>query len=249
MKILEIAKAVCLCLALLALAAAALAFALNFGTPKYLVDRLTEGLTVTVQDEGAKTRAAALIGLAETRTDALARVDRLIDVAQHEIKATRMEASAHIIGLADVADRRLASIQRDVNAHGQAVEQIAAREVGRAVDGWTKTAEPLAALAQELAQAAPGILEPLTDCEDNPSCFDNRWRGLTFDLEQTMRAVKDAAPRVGNAAADTSVSVASMASSAEKWVGRELAPKSKKQTALAIVERFGLIGIRAWLLL
>lgn len=239
----------CKCLALAAFAAAFASIPLNIGAPKYLVDQITDKLAAAIAREGDRTRAAALAGIAETRADVLARVDRLMDTAQAEVRAARLDADAHIVGAVGVLDRRAESLQADLNTHGLILERIAAGELGRAVDGWVQVAQPVSAVAGQIAHAAPGILDPLTVCEGNPSCFENRWKGLTFDLEQTMRAVQASAPAVGRSAAEISGHFASIAGSADRWVGVQLAPKNKKQTALAFVERFGLIGLRAWLLL
>jgi hypothetical protein len=61
-------------------------------------------------------------------------VDRLTTVAQQELQATRTEASAHIVGVTRVLDSRLEKIQSDANTHGLILEQLAARELGRAGD-------------------------------------------------------------------------------------------------------------------
>ncbi len=39
-------------------------------------------------------------------------------------------------------------------------------------------------------------LPVFTDCEQNPSCLENRWRGWSWNAEKTTRAVASAAPTV-----------------------------------------------------
>jgi uncharacterized protein (DUF2126 family) len=99
--------------ALAALALAGVRLAFLFRTTEKTVERIP----ALIAAEGDRTRIAALIAIAETRADVLARVDALSIVAQQELRATRTEASAHIVGLAGVLDGRLESIE--VNADRQ----------------------------------------------------------------------------------------------------------------------------------
>jgi len=106
----------------------------NVGAVPRAIAREGDETRVLLASESEKFRIAALIAIADSRADVLARVDRGMSVVQTEVQATREDANAHIVGITGVLDRRLESIQADANAHGLIIEQLAAKELGRAGD-------------------------------------------------------------------------------------------------------------------
>ncbi len=122
------------------------------------------------------------------------------------------------------------------------VEQLAAHELGRAVDGWDQVATEATATLAESRRTVRDLHPQLLGlvAASKVTAGDAAKAARTFD--ERFPALLDTLQR-------TNANVADMAASAQQWVGFQLRPKSKKETALAFVERFGLIGLRAWLLL
>ena len=244
---------VCACLALLAVAAAAFygatllaalqsrVMAVDAGHLENLVYN-TAALAYSgkgVTEEARATVAAVQPVLASARQTVDAARPVLVVLSERTRQASStIDAATLAVGRLDAL---VASTQGDLHsAIGHLDEQV-------------KAAGPVLANAAEItrqvADAAPGVLDVLTDCESNPSCFTNRWIGLTYDLEQTMRTIQKAAPEMSKSTNEIAAHFDSMAGSADKWVSRQLAPPTKKQTFFSAIERFGLIGLRAWLLL
>lgn len=135
----------CACLALLGLGAAGFSVAFNFGTPRYLVDRLDATLDARLAGFTVESSAAVdRLGLRTTEQIALTRAELSGDMG-----ALAGIADRRIQWLALIADNRLAEVQANANLHGVILEKLLQQELGRAVDSWAEVAnEAQATLAE-----------------------------------------------------------------------------------------------------
>lgn len=80
---------------------------------------------------------------------------------------------------------------------------LASKAAGTALTGTAtalaSVAKPLSESVQQVDAALPDFLDCFADGAGNPNCLYNRYVGIAGDSEQTMRAVREAAPRVAAA--------------------------------------------------
>lgn len=136
-------------------------------------------LVAAVHQEGDRTRDLVV----KLYGDTLTKVDDHADHLQNDSKklADKIEIDTFMI-LKDMTvrlDRRLGETQSVIS------DRLG--ETTRSVDAVLQPAGKI------LEKVDRDLLPALTDCENNPSCFENRWRGLSYDAEQTMRSVQSMA--------------------------------------------------------
>lgn len=132
-----------------------------------LVDDLFKDLTSKTDDRAGRVQAALVEALNKTESDVN---DRVRDVAS-------------------LADRQLRKTNETLAGVQKSADKIAnlAIPVAKTIEGVNKSLEKI----------DKGIVDPLTSCEDaNPACFENRWRGISWDLESFLNTMSVSAPRV-----------------------------------------------------
>ncbi|MCE5309644.1 MAG: hypothetical protein LLG20_18575 [Acidobacteriales bacterium] len=67
--------------------------------------------------------------------------------------------------------------------------------------------ENAAGVARQINETLPAF----TDCEQNPACLENRWKGLSWDAEKSAREVARVAPVVADNAAAITTDVRTVA--------------------------------------
>lgn len=144
--------------------------------------------------------AVDLAKLVEKHADHLQETsDRLADQARKDV----VRFGDRLI---DRADKRLASVEKKLDdqlttANGNLNDQL-----GRTNDSVARVAGLSLTASSILSRVDQGLLPVLTDCDwqgGNPNCFENRWRGISWNVEEALRSLPPTMKAVETMAKET----------------------------------------------
>ncbi len=163
----------------IAIASIPIAIFLTVWIVKTEIPETRRELVAAVHQEGDRTRAL----VSELYSNTLQEVDEHADHLQKSSADLAVKIEKDAVGILKEATSRLDA--RLVDTQSMVEKRLI--ETNRSVDA------VLAPAGKILTKVDQDLLPVLTDCENNPSCFENRWRGLSYDAEQTMRSVQSMA--------------------------------------------------------
>jgi hypothetical protein len=185
-----------------------------------------------VETQATETRWALLVEARATRVAALQSVHteggRILDevgkwrkAGDRQAKDLRVEVLSRVDALVDL-----------VGAQTERANDSLAKVAGLSEDlkGPIENVGKLAEGAAGITSQVNAVLPDFLDCDGaNRNCLFNRWVGMSWQAEKTMREVGDSAPEIAKAVKDGTKAGASIAQS-----GARIASSWEKQTPLYV---------------
>jgi hypothetical protein len=192
-----------------------------------VLPNITSQLIATTKSEGEQTRAM----ISTMAKDLSGKFDERAKSVQgallEAVGRTESDANDRIKDVVGLAEEQLGKVNATLDNTQKSVDKIAS------------LADPLSASIKQanasMRKIDDGIVAPLTDCENNPSCFENRWIGISNSVEMTLRAISTETPKMAAAlqknadtSADVLTNVAGITGDIHEFTDKFVHPPKKK---------------------
>jgi hypothetical protein len=190
-------------------------------------------IAATVQQLGLTLPARADARLGSIQDSVLELVDNHARKIEAQLAGAVKDADSRIAGIQDLAQGQLTRAN-DTLARVPGIADDGLRAIAGDVHA---VAVPAASVVSQVNDAAPDFL----DCSDaNPSCLFNRWQGISWDTEQTLRAWAKTAPEMSAETAQIEKHFAGIAADVHKEADELTKPKRWYQR----LEAYVMLGAR-----